>query len=307
MMKKIFFIFLFMAAAVVAVFPFVLHVPAESVQGGVITVLIEDALPGEAFEFELVQGDDVHSRTNAFQTDVSVEDLFVGLLGVPSTLRPGACRVSAVSADGEVHSSVIRIVQKTFISEDIPLSRSMSSLRQSDDIRKAEQWRNLLVILKTADSEHVFEDGGLDLPVKDYLRTSSFYGDRRRFVYDDGTTARSIHNGIDYSAEPGTPIYAAGRGRIAFSGERIISGHTVVIEHLPGVYSLYYHMNSRTVDENEMIEAGGLIGTVGATGLATGAHLHWEVRVGGVAVDPEPLMTGDIIDKDFILSNIEEQ
>ena len=172
---------------------------------------------------------------------------------------------------------------------------------------RQSKWRNLLTILKTVDTAHVYENNGLEVPVAHYLRKSSFYGDRRRFLYDDGTSARSIHNGIDYSAEPGTPVYAAGAGRVVFSGERIISGNTIVIEHLPGVYTLYYHMNSLAAAEGDMLSAGIKVGTVGATGLATGAHLHWEVRVGGVAVDPKPLTGGSIIDKDFILSIIEEQ
>jgi murein DD-endopeptidase MepM/ murein hydrolase activator NlpD len=58
---------------------------------------------------------------------------------------------------------------------------------------------------------------------------------------------------------------------------------------LPGVYSIYFHLDRIQVEAGEMVEQAQVIGTVGMSGLATGPHLHWEVRVNGVAVDPRPL------------------
>jgi len=71
---------------------------------------------------------------------------------------------------------------------------------------------------------------------------------------------------------------------------RIVTGNTVVVEHLPGVFSLYYHLDEIRVEEGVLVAGGQEIGTVGDTGLATGPHLHWEMRVGGVPVSPEDLM-----------------
>ena len=80
------------------------------------------------------------------------------------------------------------------------------------------------------------------------------------------------------------------------ASERIITGFTVVIEHLPGLYSLYYHLDSLSVREGQRVSQGDRIGTVGSTGLATGPHLHWEVRSAGVAVDPDLLVKRPLID-----------
>ena len=80
------------------------------------------------------------------------------------------------------------------------------------------------------------------------------------------------------------------------ASERIITGFTVVIEHLPGLYSLYYHLDSLSVREGQRVSQGDRIGTVGSTGLATGPHLHWEVRSAGVAVDPDLLVKRSLID-----------
>lgn len=71
---------------------------------------------------------------------------------------------------------------------------------------------------------------------------------------------------------------------------RISTGWSVVIEHLPGLYSLYYHMSSLNVKENDYVKAGEKIGLSGSTGLATGPHLHWEVRLNMAAVKPEFFM-----------------
>ena len=68
---------------------------------------------------------------------------------------------------------------------------------------------------------------------------------------------------------------------------RISTGWSVVVEHLPGLYSLYYHMSELSVKEGDMVSQGQLLGKSGATGLATGPHLHWEVRLNGSAVRPE--------------------
>ena len=67
---------------------------------------------------------------------------------------------------------------------------------------------------------------------------------------------------------------------------RIITGNTVIIEHLPGVFTLYYHMDSILIESGMVVKKGKQIGPVGATGLVTGAHLHWELRVSQVPVDP---------------------
>lgn len=286
-----------------SVFNFQMFVPPEGGQGGTVTVLITDYKLTEDIEVSLGRGDDVYASTTAFKMMMDGTERGVALLGVPSTLSPGRYTITASNGKLSLDAPFI-VKKKDFIEERIPLNRSMSTLRQSDDNRKAVQWRNLYAILKTVNTDDVFEEGSLIIPIPP-LRRTSFFGDRRTYEYNDGTTARSIHNGVDYSAVPGTPIKAAGRGKVVFSGERILTGFTVVIEHLPGVYSLYYHMDSIDAAEGEMVEAGHFIGTVGATGLVTGAHLHWEVRVAGVAVDPEALVAGSIIDKDFILSSIE--
>jgi murein DD-endopeptidase MepM/ murein hydrolase activator NlpD len=89
---------------------------------------------------------------------------------------------------------------------------------------------------------------------------------------------------------------------VVLAQQLILTGNTVVIEHLPGLYSIYMHMSQIKVKPGDAVGQGDVIGMVGMTGFATGPHLHWEVQASGVAVDPEALTREPLLDKsaDFI-------
>ena len=114
----------------------------------------------------------------------------------------------------------------------------------------------------------------------------------------------SIHTGIDYGVPKGAAVRACASGKVALARSRIVTGNSVVLEHLPGVYSLSYHLDSIKVSKGDLVDAGVLLGLSGATGLATGPHLHWEIRVSGEYSDPDAFMRRAVLDKDEILSNL---
>lgn len=94
------------------------------------------------------------------------------------------------------------------------------------------------------------------------------------------------HEGIDVSAPRGTPILASAKGRVIFAGRRAGYGLTVEIDHGFGHVTLYGHSNALMVTRGDSVERGDVIAQVGSTGIATGPHLHYEVRVNGRPVDP---------------------
>jgi murein DD-endopeptidase MepM/ murein hydrolase activator NlpD len=97
---------------------------------------------------------------------------------------------------------------------------------------------------------------------------------------------RSPHAGTDFASSAGTPVKAPNAGRIVAARELFFAGNTVIIDHGLGVFSLLAHLSRMVVREGDRIEAGHIVGRVGATGRVTGAHLHWALRVSGARVDP---------------------
>jgi murein DD-endopeptidase MepM/ murein hydrolase activator NlpD len=114
-------------------------------------------------------------------------------------------------------------------------------------------------------------------------RHSSGFGAPRRFVRG-GRVA--FHHGTDIAAPVGTPIMATNRGTVVVAGFFPIRGGFVMIDHGGGVSSHYFHQAKLHVQVGDLIERGAIIGEVGSTGLSTGPHLHWEMRVGGISTDP---------------------
>jgi murein DD-endopeptidase MepM/ murein hydrolase activator NlpD len=94
------------------------------------------------------------------------------------------------------------------------------------------------------------------------------------------------HGGVDITGGPGAPVVAANGGRVALAEPLQVRGNAVVLDHGCGLLSAYYHLSEITVREDQWVPKGELLGRLGNTGLSTGAHLHWEMRVGGIMVDP---------------------
>jgi murein DD-endopeptidase MepM/ murein hydrolase activator NlpD len=118
----------------------------------------------------------------------------------------------------------------------------------------------------------------------DAARISSGFGMRRHPILGYSR----MHQGVDFAAPAGTPVYAAGEGRIAFAGTRGGYGTTVVINHAGGVSTLYAHLSSiqRGLRPGSAVRQGQVIGRVGSTGMSTGPHLHFEVHRNRAPINP---------------------
>lgn len=101
---------------------------------------------------------------------------------------------------------------------------------------------------------------------------------------------RALHTGADYGAPRGTPVIAANDGQVALVAEHFFPGRLVVLDHGLGLYTLYFHLDDVRVANGAGVSRGRVIGTVGATGRATGPHLHFGVQFGPARVDPATLL-----------------
>lgn len=98
------------------------------------------------------------------------------------------------------------------------------------------------------------------------------------------------HDGLDIDGRTGDPVFAAGRGTVRSAGWANGYGHTVVIDHGRGVTTLYAHNSALHVAAGEVVARGQVIASVGASGNASGDHLHFEIAWRGFPMDPRPLL-----------------
>lgn len=112
---------------------------------------------------------------------------------------------------------------------------------------------------------------------------SSRFGNRRSY---NGSAYNFFHTGLDIVGQTGVDIFAPADGVVVFAGPLTVRGNATMIDHGQGVYTGYMHQSEILVKPGDRVKAGQLIGRVGGTGRVQGPHLHWEVWVGGIQVDP---------------------
>ncbi len=177
-------------------------------------------------------------------------------------------------------SALLKIAEGEFAIERLTVRRRFVELSPKDAERVEQESRRLLEIFSRVTPERLW-NGGFRSPLEDGKASGNF--GRRRILNNQ---PRSPHGGEDFSAPAGTPVQAAQRGRVALADDLLLSGKTVVLDHGLGLYTFYGHLSSMSVKEGQAVEAGAVVGRVGATGRVTGAHLHWAVRVNRQRVNP---------------------
>ncbi|AUT46074.1 M23 family metallopeptidase [Achromobacter sp. AONIH1] len=178
------------------------------------------------------------------------------------------------------------VMDELFTDQTPPTAASAEELgRQLDDIqvRLAQQSDNLK-LLDAALTQRSADQARMPtaMPITDYPYLSSSYGWRRNPV----TGRSALHEGLDFSAPPGTPILAASGGVVLESKFHPGYGNMVEIDHGDGLITRYAHASSLLVKQGQLVDRGQQIARVGSTGRSTGPHLHFEVRLAGQPLDP---------------------
>lgn len=230
------------------------------------------------------------------------------LAGIPVLQEPGDYNMLIKYQSGDdviERRGVLTVNQGPYPEETIYLNAATTEMMLTPDPRKKEQSERLSKVILSFENDHFYHSGALIAPIDPNTgRESSIFGAIRTFKYSTGKTTHSYHRGHDWAAPKGTPVRAPGSGIVRLAEYRIVTGNTVVIEHLPGVFSMLFHMDSLSVTEGQAISQGELIGELGSTGLSTGPHVHWELRIHGVPVNPKKYLDRGLLDKSFILSKI---
>jgi murein DD-endopeptidase MepM/ murein hydrolase activator NlpD len=176
-------------------------------------------------------------------------------------------------------------LQKTaFTRGRVDLTASKKELFEPSE-QKNREVRHLSLILSRPDLRSLWQ-GRFMHPLQKPTMISAF--GKRRSYYLDGKWLRVRHHrGIDYKAAQGTPVYAPNNGLVVLTASRITTGNTLVLDHGQGVFSLFFHLDSISVDEGDEVARGNKVAEAGSTGIAAGPHLHWGLLVNGTYVNPE--------------------
>ncbi len=125
--------------------------------------------------------------------------------------------------------------------------------------------------------------GAFRFPIGEGFQQTSPYGTRRSY---NGGPVASFHEGTDWGAPQGTPLLAPAAGTVVLAEPLDVRGGAVILDHGLGVTSNFWHLSRIDVKPGDKVKPGQVLGLVGTTGLSTAAHLHWEIRINGVAVEP---------------------
>lgn len=201
---------------------------------------------------------------------------WIAIVGIPLDVKPGVQHIAL--ADGRRLS--FEVGHKEYLAQHI-------TLRDQQQVTPdpAHQRRIQRELAEQLEAYRTFSPRQpsnlyLDRPVNG--RLSSAFGLRRFFNGQE----RNPHSGLDFAVPTGTPIKAPAAGRVILVGDYFFNGKTVFLDHGQGLISMFCHLSVIDVKVGDEIARGGHVGKVGATGRATGPHLHWNVSLNNVRVDP---------------------
>lgn len=234
----------------------------------------------------VLSGSLVSDQEYALQFFPDGENKFVALQGVHAMTEPGAypLRLEATYPDGRVESfeQMVLIVTGGYPNDPIlivppeTLDPTITQGEHDELIATISQVNPERFWIGVFQNPSVYEDC-----------FTSRYGSRREYrASDQSLTIYGFHSGLDFCGGTGLQINSAADGVVVFAGETIVRGNATIIDHGQGVFTGYWHQSENYVAVGDTIEAGQVIGLVGATGRVTGAHLHWEVWVNQVQVNP---------------------
>lgn len=211
---------------------------------------------------------------------------FVGLLGIDLQDAPGTYELAVQVASGDQRRSLsyhVEVLKEQFHVERLTLPKNKVDL----DPKGLARWKS--------EQEHVKQALASDSPAR--LWQSDFVepvNGKRTGIFGSvrimNGQPRNPHNGEDIGAPNGTDVAATNDGVVRLTVEHIFSGKGVFVDHGLGFYSMYFHLSEVTVNEGDVVRAGQTVGKVGATGRATGPHLHWGVKLNGARVNPYALL-----------------
>jgi murein DD-endopeptidase MepM/ murein hydrolase activator NlpD len=250
-------------------------------QGQVLIVTVPDLKDATG-----VKGRFLGRTVTLFPNPSAGEAGYLGLLGIDLQDEPGAHELTIDAQLGEQmrhFTYEVFVAKEKFAVEHLTLPKDKVDLDEKAAARwKAEQ-EQVRKALTEESAMRLWQTGFIE-PVQG--KRTGIFGSVRIM----NGQARNPHNGEDIGAPLGTAVIASNDGVVRLTVDHIFSGKGIYLDHGLGLYSMYFHLSDILVKEGDLIKAGQVIGKVGATGRATGPHLHWGMKVNGARVNPYALL-----------------
>lgn len=204
---------------------------------------------------------------------------WIAVVGIPLTVKAGTQSLTVEGASGK-YSVNFEVEHKAYREQRITLKNNRQvNPNKSDQTRITKELNEQIAGYKQF-SDRIPSNVLFDLPVQG--RLSSPFGLRRFFNNQE----RNPHSGLDLAVPKGTPVKAPADGEIILVGDYFFNGKTVFIDHGQGLISMFCHLSAIDVKVGQQVKRGEVVAKVGATGRATGPHLHWNVSLNNARVDP---------------------
>jgi len=214
---------------------------------------------------------------------------YAAVAGIDLEVKPGklSWRIGVVDSRGNPirASGTLRVRARKFPVQRLTLPKELVDLDVATLKRVEAEGERLRTLYETVTPERLWR-GRFTKPVR-ISDPGEGFGARRII----NGQPRAPHAGVDYSTDVGTPVVAANAGRVALVAEQFFPGRLVVLDHGLALFTLYFHLERVDVQEGERVERGQVIGAVGATGRATGPHLHFAAHLHQARIDPTGLLS----------------
>ena len=248
---------------------------------GFIARMFDKAVPGGTASVVVGQGAQAPEVTYDGHRVMVLKDgaQWVAVVGIALTTKPGPAQLTV--RDGNARRTLsFDVGDKTYEAQHITLANKRQVNPNPQDLARfkkelAEQTAAYQIYSPGVPSNVI-----MDHPVPG--RLSSPFGLRRFFNGEE----RNPHSGLDFAAPTGTPVKAPAAGKIILIGDYFFNGRTVFVDHGQGMISMFCHLSAIDVTLGQSVARGETIARVGATGRATGPHLHWNMSLNNARVDP---------------------
>ena len=207
---------------------------------------------------------------------------YYALIGIHAMQKTGLFPMTIVATDASGRqtsmTTSIQVVAGKFAYETIDLPEDRQQLL-APELVTAE--RNKLAGIFGVFTPKRYWSGLLAMPTSG--RITSQFGSRRAYV---GGVFNSYHEGLDFWGVTSAPVYAPADGVVVLAQPLTVRGNALIIDHGWGIFSGFYHLSAFEATVGQYVKQGQVVARIGGTGLSTGSHLHWDVRVRGLNVDP---------------------